>query len=389
MAALMPVGTDAEVHPAMKAKRIKSRSEAEKLAAISDLELGRILRRSHLFRQGDKAVKSRHNRWWSAAEEQLLTRWPDVKVAKLLGRSVRGVQKHRLSMGFRHYRNRDWTKHEDALLAATVKDRKTKSFTRNLAKKLGRSFSAVQWRLHLKFGAIAPRRLWTPREKSLLGTKQDPEIAALIGRTAAAVRTRRRHLGIKAAVPCRRYTREEDHLLGKASDQTLARQLGRTLHSIQQRRHRLGKVYLSPHFWLPKQEKLLGTKSDEEIAALVGHTVAAVRKHRLELGRPLMNPKRHVWTTRDDAMLGAKTDLEVARLLGLTRTAVKTRRVRKGIPGIPMVRADGAKGWTAEETGLLGTRPDRELADLLHRSPKSILMKRFILGIPCFGSKGK
>ncbi|HXR06068.1 MAG TPA: hypothetical protein VN765_01985, partial [Candidatus Acidoferrum sp.] len=83
----------------MKPKSILSHRAAKKLAAMSDLDLGRLLRRSRLFRQGNKGAQSRHHRWWSAAEEQLLTRWPDTKVAEFLGRSTEAVKQHRLSLG--------------------------------------------------------------------------------------------------------------------------------------------------------------------------------------------------------------------------------------------------------------------------------------------------
>src|SRR5207302_352652 len=72
---------------AMKAKNKKL---ADKLAAMSDEEVARLLRKSHRIRNTDRTAPARGaGSWWSATEEHLLGGRSDRQLAKLLGRSVR------------------------------------------------------------------------------------------------------------------------------------------------------------------------------------------------------------------------------------------------------------------------------------------------------------
>src|SRR5205814_2343897 len=80
-------------------------------------------------------------------------------------------------------------------------------------------------------------RPWTKRERALLGTKPDAELAELTGRTFGTVWQKRRALGIaQPALQFRKWTPAEDKLVGTAPDAEIARQLGRPEIAVKSRR---------------------------------------------------------------------------------------------------------------------------------------------------------
>ena len=78
-------------------------------------------------------------------------------------------------------------------------------------------------------------RAWTAEEEAILGTDADWYIAKRLGRSRSAVAQRRSALGIAAFVQ-RRWTSEEDALLGTDDDEVIAAKIGRTPMSVTLRR---------------------------------------------------------------------------------------------------------------------------------------------------------
>src|SRR5882724_4513506 len=72
-------------------------------------------------------------------------------------------------------------------------------------------------------------------EEAILGTDADWYIAKRLGRSRSAVAQRRSALGV-AALAKRRWTSEEDAWLGTDDDEVIAAQIGRTPMSVTLRR---------------------------------------------------------------------------------------------------------------------------------------------------------
>ena len=123
-------------------------------------------------------------------QEKLLGSAPDAEVARLLGRTERGVQLRRQMLGVQlpAARRGHWKPEEDALLGRKP--------DREVARLLGRPLASVQIRRHLK-GIRNPaplRKSWTPNEDALLSTLSDDEVAKNTGRSLCAVANRRKSL---------------------------------------------------------------------------------------------------------------------------------------------------------------------------------------------------
>lgn len=104
---------------------------------------------------------------------------------------------------------------------------------------------------------------WSPREDKLLGTNTDAAIAAKLGRTRAAVETRRLRLQIAAYHSrSRQWTVAEIQLLGTMSDADLADQLGcRRLHVLQTRQRHGVACYASQNTPRKFRRKTRGQRS--------------------------------------------------------------------------------------------------------------------------------
>src|SRR5207249_5735360 len=91
---------------------------AEKLARMSDRQIARLLRQSHKFGRRPRMSKpSMAPSKWTPAEDRLLGKWPDERLARFLGRTRKAVESRRLGLGIRYCPpGRRWTPHEERLL---------------------------------------------------------------------------------------------------------------------------------------------------------------------------------------------------------------------------------------------------------------------------------
>jgi hypothetical protein len=80
---------------------------------------------------------------------------------------------------------------------------------------------------------------WTAKERALLGKLPDDEVAARVGRTREAVRSRRRDLGIPNP-QSNRWSEEEDRLVRSLPAREAATRTGRSLRAVYDRRRELG-----------------------------------------------------------------------------------------------------------------------------------------------------
>lgn len=268
----------------------KQRSAVEqKLTAMSDVTIARLMRRSHrLVRRRATPGRTRPPRW-TVAEDRLVGKWPDEKVARFLDRTRKGVEARRLALGIRqHAAPPRWTPEEQRLLAPENRKGPLRQWTASLARKLGRTVAAVSERRRLLYGNMVQQRPWTARERRLLGTRPDREVAAMTGRKCGTVQVIRNSLGIPSfrARNKFRWTPAKDRLLGKFSDETLAGRFGIYRKEVERRRHALGirsRVY---RLWTPDEEGLIGTMPDAEVACRIGRTRKSVWHRRLALGLP-------------------------------------------------------------------------------------------------------
>jgi hypothetical protein len=128
---------------------------------------------------------------------------------------------------------------------------------------------------------------WRPEEIALLGSAPDEEIAAWLGRTVNAVRTRRQMLRILHR-PNQAWQPHEIELLGTAPDVQIATRLGRSEWSVNSKRRKLGIPRIprvDPRRWTAAEEALLGTAPDAEIARRIGRSAKAVAKRRRRVRR--------------------------------------------------------------------------------------------------------
>lgn len=83
-------------------------------------------------------------------------------------------------------------------------------------------------------------RPWTIDEIKLLGTMQDADLAAKLGRTRTAVGNQRCERGIPAfSYRSRPWVTSEILLLGKMPDAELAHRIGRTRRAVEQQRYEM------------------------------------------------------------------------------------------------------------------------------------------------------
>ena len=97
-----------KVHPAFEIAR--------KLAAMSDREIARLLRKPELRPRRRRPSRRQQAPAWTVAKDQLLGKWPDVSVAHYLGRTLKGVQGRRQKLGLIKQVHIPWTPEEIRLL---------------------------------------------------------------------------------------------------------------------------------------------------------------------------------------------------------------------------------------------------------------------------------
>ena len=237
-----------------------------------------------------------------------------------------------------------------------------------IARRFGRSLNSVssqRWRLHIAApGAPRPSSRsgrategppqarkgnpWTPAQDRLLGTADDKQVGARLGRTQAAVWERRKVLGIPPATQHHTWLPSEDALIGVQSDAEIARRLGFAVSAVKARRQklRIRKVDRLHPEWPPEHDQLLGKSTDGELARRLGRTAQSVRFRRKKLGIPGFTPQAAAWTESEDALVGTMPDSELAARLGRTRMAVEIRRQHRGIPPWLPIRGFVPQGAT-------------------------------------------
>jgi len=215
---------------------------AEKLAGMSDQQIARLLRKSHRLPKHVRPARLASAKW-SPREDELLGKWPDERLARFLGRTVKAVQIRRRVLRILYGKpSRRWTEEEVRLLDPALAKGPITPWTRRLARQLGRNFDSLCHKRRVVYGAMKESRPWTKRELRLLGTRPDSEVAAMIGRKTVTVQVRRGKLGIQSFRGRNkfRWTPARDRLLGTRPDQELVKILGASHPVIKLRRQELG-----------------------------------------------------------------------------------------------------------------------------------------------------
>jgi hypothetical protein len=234
-------------------------------------------------------------------DDQLIGKYSDSEVARLLVRDVNEISRRRRTLGLPSAKAsyRMWSDRE-LLLLGTAPDRE-------IARRLKRSLASVQCqRARLKIPLQESARYdWSHEATRLLGTMSDEDAAKRLGISAGAVFMKRKHLKIAPFVPCSRlWTKKEIRLLGRFSDQETARRLGRTLQAVRSIRNELGieNPCLLVRPWTDAETKLLGTMPDQLLAKKLPRSLSAIRKRRdlLDVAYPF---RLHRPTTPDISVL--------------------------------------------------------------------------------------
>src|SRR5882672_9805134 len=130
--------TRARQHRRKERKVRRPATVAEKLAAMSDQQIARLLRGSH--RLAHRRIRRRtKGPGWTAREDQLLGKWPDKRLGRFLGRTYKAVQGRRLKLGIRFApRGRPWTPDEERLFDPSLTRRPIQRWIAQVAQQLGR-----------------------------------------------------------------------------------------------------------------------------------------------------------------------------------------------------------------------------------------------------------
>ena len=239
----------------MKTRKDSLVSIFTKLAAMSDREIARLLRKPEMRPRWRLPSRRQRAPAWTLAEKQFLGKWPDQSVASYLGRTLKSVQRQRQKLRLIKQVHIPWTPEEIRLLDPAAAKGPVRQWTRQLAKMLGRSVISVREKRKLKYGPLQQRLAWTAREISLLGKRPDREIAALRGRSQACVYLKRKSLGIPSyrSSHRRQWTSTQDKLLGTATDDALAKKFRCDYYDVKRRRHALGIKPFSHRRWTPRR----------------------------------------------------------------------------------------------------------------------------------------
>lgn len=344
------------------------------LRARSDEEVARLLRRSHVFARVRKLrrrgrVKGVKSPDWNDREIRLLGTRPDSVIARMLDRSIAGVQLKRHRLGIRPHRDKYiWSVKHLALLG-TMSDQK-------LSVIVGKSPSAVRAMRHsktrIRFRTGPPG--WSQAKIHLLGTRPDWAVAKELGCSRGQAAIMRRRFGIRPCSRSRDWTEDEDVLLGTMPDAVLAVQLHRGVLAVRKRRLAKGIPVVSRRApdWTKSEIKLLGTRPDEVIARKLGRTVSSVVHRRCKLKIP---PHRRIgshWRPEEMKFLGTAPDAEIARRLGRRESAVRQKRIKSRIKSFQST----FRRWTAREDRLLGTLRDEEVALRIKRTFAAVRQRR-------------
>lgn len=311
-------------------------SLAEKLNALSDYELGRILRRSRLFRRKRRPAPGRSMApLWTREETSLLGTRPDAELARLLGRSVIAValRRSRLKIPHPNPAVRRWSEKEKKLLG-TMPDKEI-AIQLGVAEKLIRGYRE---RLRIP---VFDRQLhrWTSAEDSQLGKERDEILAKRFAVSVSSIKHRRTRLGLFLAKKLQRpkrsqrpWTAAELAMLGKMNDREIARRTGRWVHYVRWKREELDIATPFRKRWRPEEVRLLGKLSDQEIAQRTGRSLEAVSLRRQKLKRAPTPATPQRWNAREDRLLGKAPDETVAQKLKIPVLMITSRRRFLGRP---------------------------------------------------------
>ena len=169
----------------------------------------------------------------------------NARIAELMGRSLRAVEARASRLGIKTRRRR-WTADEDAAIERMRAEGKT---AQEIAAQIGRTRVAVERRAQC-LGLEHVKRAWTVAERRRLvalyeqGLSRD-EIAAQLNRTTVAIKDALDiEINPRERLHLRRWAAWEDRVIrGGWSEQTdaqLAAALGRTAAAVKARRCKLG-----------------------------------------------------------------------------------------------------------------------------------------------------
>ncbi len=259
-----------------------------KLAAMTDQQIARLLWKSHSFRK-PFTLKLGRAPLWSPREDELLGKWPDDRVARFLGRTKKAVQGRRQKLRiFYSGPSCRWTNEEVRLLDPALARGPIKTWTAQLARRLGRTVVALKAKRRAAYGATVLVRRWTKQEIGLLGTLPDKEVAAAVRRRCGTVQVKRCSLGIRSFRERNklRWTPSRDRLLGTRSDVALGKHFGIPPSAVKARRHELGISSSVYRLWTREEELLLGTMPDKEVARRIGRSRKSLLHRRRALNLP-------------------------------------------------------------------------------------------------------
>jgi hypothetical protein len=312
---------------------------------------------------------------WIPEEEKLLSQLPTSELVRVLGRTAKSIQHHRLLLGIRARppAERRPRRERDIRALGTAPDRV-------IAERLRRSAHSVENKRRALGKKPSSIHLWTAQEEAIIGKVSDAEAARRLGRSTKAIQHRRLALGLRffQVENRREWTAAEDALLGTDTDAAIAKKLGRTRTSVAFRRRQKGipPQYSKFRPWTAQEIALLGTMSDREAARRLNRSVSSVATKRAASHIPPGINRR--WSRSEDKLLGTLRDEDVAKVLGRPVGAVRMRRTKLHIP----VFQSQHRLWENWELSLLGTRPDGEVAKRIGRTSSAVQEKRQQFRIP-------
>jgi len=130
---------------------------------------------------------------------------------------------------------------EFAIEGSTAKTRGSKLSRKQVEERRKRAIKLNLAQYMLPCSRPGGSRPWTAKELRAIGKAPDKEVAAKIGRTESAIRSKRFQLGIpRPDSYCRPWTAAELALLGTDDDEAIAEQTGRTAVAVRLKRDKLG-----------------------------------------------------------------------------------------------------------------------------------------------------
>ncbi len=284
------------------------------------------------------------------------------------GRSWLSIRQKAQQLGLKKlkYENRTcrpWSDLEIGLLRDLYPDTPQEEIAAQL---VGRSFSAVQARVHIL--GLSRENFWTEEETALLRQlwpdRTLSELAGILKRAPRAIRSKARRLGLRRRP-------------------MVAADSGDKEEGIASRERKSKRP--APRPWSEEEVKCLKhmypTSSPEKIAKNLDHrSVASIKNKACELGLT----ERRVWTAEEDNLIREYYYLglswrESAKRLNRSKTGVRLRARALGL------QRKGSRSWTQREDECLrehwSKRDAGELAEQLDRTVRAVLTRAYRLGL--------